>query len=217
MLHSSNRFLNHFLVDEKRERKTPTAVPVPKSSGLSRYSSELGKLFPFCKEKQTFTKRKRSSTWGTTSGHGKRQMTLNLPNTWTHKFCCLADPNQSCTPSLALKRSLELSQLGEKKITFEKKASPAYFRREMLKNYPKLDDAGGYELLRSCPTKLASLELVKTNPSYNVMDLKKDVSHAIIYIRPIQKKLDMKVTYQNDNKVNCFLKLFFVGYKPSFQ
>ena len=51
--------------------------------------------------------------------------------------------------STVYKIQLLNASLGEKKITFEKKSSCSYFHEKLLESYPKLNEAGGYELMRT--------------------------------------------------------------------
>lgn len=84
--------------------------------------------------------------------------------------------------------------IGEKKITFEKKGSCSYFHDKLLATFPKLQDRGGYELLRTQYRSTTKLEILSPRAAagYNVFDLKEAVASAKIYVRPLQKDLDLK-------------------------
>lgn len=116
-------------------------------------------------------------------------------STWSHKFLCLSNPNQETIPDKVIKKSLKESGLGERKVTFLKNADPKCFRDTLLKIFPKLEFAGGFDLMRS--TSRVCLEVIHPpNSGYTTQFLSEEscIGQAIIYIRPLQKELDITPT-----------------------
>ena len=172
-----------------------------RNSSSTNFALEMGRLFPIYRRGQGIATNK--SMWKrpsnqlqqsvqTSSAVKKGNYQLVLPNTWTHRFMCLSNPSQCTVPTPEQKRKLQDAGLGDKKITFGKSKSPSYFHNELLKSFTKLSNAGGYELLRSTSSNISQLEVIQTNPNYNVMDLKTAVTSAKIYIRPIQRELSLE-------------------------
>ena len=111
-------------------------------------------------------------------------------------FVCLASRNATSVPSS--KTLLNTAGLGEKKITFKEDADANDLYRKLLLVYPKLEEAGGYELLRVFPnTKKLHQIVVPLMPVH----LKEEVGLSRIYIRPLQRDISLD---RRDDKV-CVL------------
>ena len=124
----------------------------------------------------------------------KHQTTLKLPNTWTHIFVCLGNVTDNEAPNQRYKKMLQDAGLGEKKIIFKKNGSCSYFHETLLENYPRLRDGGGYELLRTQHRSTTRLEILHLRPAagYNVLHLKEAIASAKVYVRPLQKDLNLE-------------------------
>jgi hypothetical protein len=85
---------------------------------------------------------------------------------------------------------LEEAGLGEKKITIPGDCGSELFRKAMVEAFPKLGGAGGFELLR-CLANSRDLEVIPTRVAMNPHLLKRRVGNGRIYIRPIQRNLDL--------------------------
>ncbi len=111
---------------------------------------------------------------------------------WTHRFVCLAQKDQIFAPSRDAKESLRIAGLGEKKIVLNKELCASEVMTELIKAYPKLEEGGGFELLRS-GNGLRDLVLITPPPGgYSVPFLKDSgIGQSIIYIRPIQTDLNL--------------------------
>ena len=83
------------------------------------------------------------------SNRSRRYTPYKPKDTWTHEFVCLRDPNQAVVPNKAQQLELQLAGLGRKKVTFGNKDGPLQVKEKLEKIYPKLKDAGGFEILRS--------------------------------------------------------------------
>ena len=102
---------------------------------------------------------------------------------WNHKFLCLASRFTGQVPGREDKEELKLAGLGEERIHIGLKASAQQL-------YQKLENAGGYELLRCLPNSRSLTRLQPPSGGHTPESLKGDVGHARIYIQPLQSDLD---------------------------
>lgn len=91
-----------------------------------------------------------------------------------------------------VKEKLLEAGLGEAKITVPDidDCGASEFKDILLKQYPKLGDGGGFELLR-CVSNTRSLEVISTTVSRVPRLLKSVIGCGKVFIRPIQKDLSM--------------------------
>ena len=66
--------------------------------------------------------------------------------TWTHEVFCLANVDESSTPTRVRKEALQRAGLGRSKIQFDANANAISFKEKLEEVFPKL--YGGFELLR---------------------------------------------------------------------
>ncbi|XP_042610644.1 uncharacterized protein LOC122144067 [Cyprinus carpio] len=106
-------------------------------------------------------------------------------HTYTHTFCCLGRKDTSTVPSRVGKDQLLRSGLGDRRLVFQgNHDSSSEFMEFILASYPKLRDAGGFELLKiSGTTRNRHLSLIPCpNQGYTVTYLKDPVllvNHSI--------------------------------------
>lgn len=83
----------------------------------------------------------------------KKVLKLEKKPAWKHKFFCLAFKDQSRVPTSDVdKEELYLANLGEKEIEFQSlDASADEFKEVLLKAFPRLQQGGGYQLLKCLP------------------------------------------------------------------
>ena len=163
--------------------------------------------FPSMAARNIKHKDMRQMTPSFTNPQANSQFVVPFPvkDTWTHDFCCIPYTHQETTPSVNQLESLRNSGLAKKKITFKKKESTHdEVCEELVKQFPQLKNAGGFTLHRGkTGGQGRPLEPLKTN-WYGIRDLKScGIGSACIYIRPVQKSLDLRVT--NDNKVSVII------------
>lgn len=110
--------------------------------------------------------------------------------TWTHQFVCLADCNGMKVRSTGFEREVLLDAgLGEK-ITFpDMDCSAEEYRDQVLEAFPKLTEAGGYEMMRCIPNSRV-LEPIAASALQSPRATHERVGHSRVYLRPIQKDLD---------------------------
>ena len=72
-----------------------------------------------------------------------------IKETWTHEFFCLSDKNQEKVPSRSDKLQLQNCGLGRKKLCLPSKANHSKFEEKLFEIYPKLSEAGGFQILRT--------------------------------------------------------------------
>ena len=82
----------------------------------------------------------------------KKKKKKSKSDTWMAKFVCLANKDQTSVPlSDTDKIDLIEAGLGEKKIQIDLNYATMQFQSKILNEFPKLEDAGGFELLRCIP------------------------------------------------------------------
>lgn len=133
-------------------------------------------------------------------GVKKEQQRKNL--SWTHKFICLSNTYSNKVPSKGFKLALEEADLGEKNITIPINCSPQELKNILLAAYPKLEGGGGFELLRSKPQS-RDLMLIGPRVASTPRLLKHRVGNAHVYVRPIQRDLNMEEATQSEEVSKC--------------
>ena len=104
---------------------------------------EFNRLFSWNPKSSVGTKRNKGG-----SQKGRSSKKKRVP-TWTHTFVCLANTDDDITPGSKYRSSLQLAGLGEKRLSLDLYADTRELHDEILFNFPKLVDSGGYDLLRS--------------------------------------------------------------------
>ncbi|XP_039524304.1 uncharacterized protein LOC120477014 [Pimephales promelas] len=115
-------------------------------------------------------------------------------SSFTRVFCCLSSMTQSVAPNKYEREELEAAGLGEKKVTFLGDENNAEdFKDYILTTYPKLGNCGGFEILKtSGMTRSRNLVVLPSpNTGYTIKTLKENMGHAVIYIRPMQKDIEL--------------------------
>ena len=78
---------------------------------------------------------------------GNQRKKKKIP-TWTHSFVCLSQVNQDEVPDSQERSDFQIAGLGEKRITFLVNYDATDIYCELIGQYPKLNNAGGFKLLR---------------------------------------------------------------------
>lgn len=180
---------SHSSMQQPSVPSTPTSSSGSLESVLQHQSTSL-----FCTDprRRTFLWNPRSCL-GAKRGQGAYRKGGNkkkkLP-TWTHTFVCLANMSQNEVPDGNEWASLQPSGLGEKRVTLYSCSEMQNIYDELLFQFPKLKQAGGFELLR-VPEGGGKLLQVIASPGsgYTVEYLHAVVHHAKIFIRPMQNNL----------------------------
>ena len=108
---------------------------------------------------------------------------------WSHNFLCLASRFTGQVPERQEKEELKSSGL-EERIHIGLKASAQQLHQKFLLVYPKLENAGGYELLRCLPNSRSLTRLQPPSGGHTPESLKGDVGQVRKNIRPLQRDLD---------------------------
>ena len=93
-------------------------------------------------------------------------------------------------PNAGERSQLQVSGLGEK-VRFDAEGGTAHVDAVLKSEYPQLCDTGGYTLM-ACEKRDASV-LIPLHPPYFVENLRGSVHFGRIYIRPLQKDIQLKV------------------------
>ena len=112
---------------------------------------------------------------------------------WRHKFVCLSDPDVVRVPTSRAERLiLEEAGLWEKEVTIpDLDCDGETFRHIVLSAFPKLQDGGGFELLR-CLSNSRELVLMGPKIANNPRLLRRRVGNGKVYLRPIQRNLSLE-------------------------
>lgn len=90
-------------------------------------------------------------------------------------------------------RNWKLLDLERKVKFFGDENNAEDFKNYILTTYPKLGNCGGFEILKtSGMTRSRKLVVLPCpNTGYTIKTLKENMGHAVIYIRPMQKDIDL--------------------------
>ena len=123
---------------------------------------------------------------------------------WKHIFVCLSDPDDNTLPDANTRSQLLLAGLGERELCMSWYGDSDEVYDVIMKTYSNLSEGGGYELLRQVCG--CTMEIIPLPPEgYTVQYLKSTVQNAKIYIRPIQRQLDLSVLECDVSYVACLL------------
>ena len=125
--------------------------------------------------------------------HGGKKAGLRkkLP-TWSHLFVCLAHSNQDTLPDGEERALLQIAALGEKKISFCAFADAQDIYHELLFQFPKLSEAGGFELLRSPEGGGKQLDVIAAPESgYTVAYLRARPMQRELCLDPVKEEVSM--------------------------
>ncbi len=142
----------------------------------------------------------------------------------TH-YICLANREQIVAPSAALKARLQQAGLGHRKICFNWKATAAEVKTKLEEVYPKLENGGGFEIMRCGGAQVNDLMVIQPPCSgYSVPFLRDTagLGQAIAFIQPVQIDLDMQPEQVMDifevhsEHLTIFIKHFAIVYIRNF-
>ena len=118
--------------------------------------------------------------------------------TWVHKFVCLDTIETDRIPTTqGAKIILEEAGLGEKLINVPLDCSPEELQDAITAVFPKLKNAGGFELCRCTPNS-RELVPIATRVASTPKILKRRVGNGRVYIRPLQRDLSLEIDEDED-------------------
>ena len=118
---------------------------------------------------------------------------------WEHCFCCLASTTQCSPPGPMDRGRLMQAGLGGETLSIMESADAEDLHHDLLEAFPKLRAGGGYELLRTSERNNRTLDVIPPPLSgYTVAYFKSVAGQAKIYVRPLQKDLDLTPTQRED-------------------
>ncbi|CAL8234591.1 unnamed protein product [Boreogadus saida] len=131
---------------------------------------------------------------GRTPGNRNRcTTTARRRSSYTRSYFCLDNTDQMVVPTRGEKETLNAAGLGEQRLTFlGDEDSAEEFKCHILTAYPKLNDCGGFEILKvSGMTRSKKLSVMPCpSTGYTIKSIKNHIKSATIYIRPMQKDID---------------------------
>ena len=166
------------------------ALHTPERPGSSATSS--GQTPSFYRERVDLFRPYYRSASGSTSRKSRHAKKAKI---WEHQFVCLGSKTQ-CSPPGAIERGhLMQAGLGGKSLSFMETSDAEMLHEDLLDAFPKLRTGGGYELLRANERNTRCLDVIPPPPGgYTVEYLKGVAGQAKVYIRPLQKDLDLSPT-----------------------
>lgn len=118
----------------------------------------------------------------------------------------MSDQNQKNIPNSSEKECLFKAGLGLKKITFNSNDTEKEVQEKLLKEFPKLENSGGFELM-CCNGTTRTLRIL--NCKWDVQTLKSVVGpQGRFYVRPLQRSLTVTdvvddLNTESNIKVSC--------------
>lgn len=130
-----------------------------------------------------------------------RKKDLRTPKTkkkrlsvWTHDFVCLASTAATKPPTSLEAGQLIRADLGKKQLSMMEDGDSTELHSELIDAFPKLQEGGGYDLLRVGDTGGQRRELCLIPPpseGYTVSYLKEVLRQAKCFVRPMQQNLSL--------------------------
>ena len=114
------------------------------------------------------------------------------PSTWKKECICLSSCNHLSIPTTEERMELAGMGLGLKELQFDVDGGPVEIHKLILAEYPQLEAAGGYSLLRLSENSRELVEIETPGRGLTVPYLKDIVRQAKLYIRPLQ--CDLQIT-----------------------
>lgn len=111
------------------------------------------------------------------------------------KMVCLCSLHDTHVPStVSQKEALLEAGLGQQNVNVQDSScSKVEFYSTIISVYPKLCDCGEFELLR-CVNNSKELEPISKSVARSPKLLKSVLGNSKVYVRPLQKDLDMEVS-----------------------
>ena len=136
------------------------------------------------------------------SSKAKRQAT------WTKTFVCLPNKCDAFLPTFAEYAWLKKAGLGDRKIILNLDYGPLEVDQKLKETFPKLEDSGGYFLLRTPEHGCRNLTLTKG--PYSAELLKGSIGQGKIFIRHLQNDLPLTVDAPVNHSVSNISLLKFL-------
>lgn len=161
-------------------RQQENSISTTHSTPVSTALQEHRQLFAF--QPQTSN----ASRNAVNTGRGK-QRKVEKPQ-WSHTFMCLGKVHDQTVPSSFVeKETLAIAGLGERKIAFPAGKGCRVLVDTIEREFPKLKQGGGFEVLRSDGK---SLRVIPPPPGgYAVEYLRGTLNQVKGYIEPLQRNL----------------------------
>ena len=166
------------------QQQRPLDFVAQKPAYLSSVAvDEHKRLFGFQPSKQ-YTKSYKGKGPATRLGMSKRHLL------WKKKSFCLADCQQTLKPTPQEKISLAKMGLETKCLVFSLEGNVHHVHSVIMKEWPVLENCGGYTLLRLAENSHSLVEIEPPLSGHiNVQFLKAILNNAILYIRPLQRSI----------------------------
>ena len=159
------------------------SAPLPASGVRSSIHEEHRRLFGYNPRINPYNRSNRRGSQKRVAKAGPKKV-----QTWTRQFVCLAKREQTSPPQLWEYNRLQAAGLGQKKVTLDLDVTPLDVDLKLKEAFPKLEDAGGYCMLR---TGQGARTLMVISGPYSTETLKDFMGQGNVFVRPLQKDLSM--------------------------
>ncbi|XP_066931338.1 uncharacterized protein [Clytia hemisphaerica] len=174
----------------ERSSNTMSPIPLYDQSQRDKVQEQMKHLFPQISNDR---KRKRNNL---ADGLNSNPF---VKDSFTREYTCLPLVTSVTTPSSQMAMTLEYAGLGKKKITLPSNANHAEVVANIHSAYPRLKECGFFTMHKAkrggnCqPLQDMNLD------SYDVNSLRKKFkSKSLIYLRPLQKNLDLSLVTKEE-------------------
>ena len=124
---------------------------------------------------------------GPAAGYGRPPIKKVRVSYWKKSSFCLANSQQTIKPTPQEKISLAKMGLTTKVLVFEAEGSAKHVHDVIMKEYPVLENSGGYTLLRLAENSHNLVEIEEPMDGLITVEYLKDIlKNATLYIRPLQ-------------------------------
>ncbi|XP_070547269.1 uncharacterized protein [Ptychodera flava] len=110
--------------------------------------------------------------------------------TWTRAFVCLDSIDFEWCPSPTQRADLAKLGLVERRVKIPVVSTASEVHEQLLDEYPKLSEGGGYEICRAYPGSRRLNAISCPNEGYSQRYLSIEAGQAKLYIRPLQNNLE---------------------------
>lgn len=187
-------------LDSESSSGSPSSGKAEESVGTPRLRSAAGagpstSCTRSARVTSLMAERNRLFNFGGCKGKGPKTKKKRLSRIWTHDFICLSKTTDNKAPSSFEAGELYRAGLGKRQLSFMENGDSNEIHDEIMETFPKLKEGGGYELLRVNDVGGQRRELLLIPPlaeGYTVNYLKEVIRQAKVYIRPVQRDLNLE-------------------------
>ena len=128
---------------------------------------------------------------GVSKGKGSKSKAICQQQPWKKDTICLRLKDQEKCPDTREKMVLAELGLGLKTLTFALNGDAAHIHQVLIQSYESLSACGGYTMMRLATNSTDLLSIGTPKTGMTVKYLKDVLKSAKLFVRPLQKDLDL--------------------------